>query len=127
MFSIALYIITKIRLSVYSHGQHPVSQSLNIFSKTFLLYSMEKQNILDLTSLIVNQLAFALLALLSAKVNKLSLQEVNKYPNYLYVYSFQLLGPPIICLVTIGLQFVWHRTIRKVTSSHCKDIISCNE
>jgi len=92
-----------------------------------LLNSLEKQSILDLTSVIVNQLAFALLALLSSKVNKLSLPEVNRYPNYLYVYSFQLLGPPMICLITIGLQFIRHRTIRKVTSSHCKDIISCIE
>jgi len=31
IFSITLYIITKLRLSVYSYWQHPVSQPLNIF------------------------------------------------------------------------------------------------
>ena len=127
MFSITLYIVTKLRLSVYSHYQNPITQSLNIFSKTFLLYTLEKQCIVDLTSLIINKLSFALLALLSAKVNKLSIPEVNNYPNYLYVYSFQLLGAPIICLIIIGLQFIRHRNIRKVTSNQCKDAISCIE
>ena len=127
IFSITLYIVTKVRLSVYSHYQNPLSQSLNIFSKTFLLYTLEKQCLVDLTSLIINKLSFALLALLSAKVNKLSLSEVNSYPNYLYVYSFQLLGPPMICLIIIGVQYIRHRTIIKVTSNQCKDAISCIE
>jgi hypothetical protein len=91
------------------------------------LNAIETQTIIDLTSLIVNKLAFALLALLSSKVNKLSLDEVNSFPQYLAVYAFQLLGPPLICIVVIGLQFIRRKSIRKSISNQCRETIACLE
>ena len=118
IFSIALYLLVKLRLVFYKHCQ----KSMNAFNpKSLTLNSIEKQNIIDLTSLILSKLAFALLALLSSKVNKLGLDEVNSFHNHLYVYTFQLIGPPLICVVTIGLQFLRHKSIRKHIANHWKE------
>ena len=123
-FSITLYLFVKARLMVYRHWINP-SAPLNIFGKKFSLYNIEKQSIVDLTSLILNQCAFALLAVLSSKVNKIKITEINDFPNNILVYLFQLLGPPLLCNIIVGFQFVQHKSIRKETSQHCREILSC--
>jgi hypothetical protein len=123
IFSITLYLVVKLRLTFYKRFQN----SVNSFTPSFSLNAIETQTIIDLTSLIVSKLAFALLALLSSKVNKLSLEEVNSFPHYLSVYAFQLLGPPLICIVVIGLQFIRRKSIRKCISNQCRETIACLE
>jgi hypothetical protein len=123
IFSITLYLVVKLRLAFYKRFQN----SVNSFTPSFSLNAIETQTIIDLSSLIVNQLIFALLALLSSKVNKLSLDEVNSFPQYLSVYAFQLLGPPLICIVVIGLQFIRRKSIRKSISNQCRETIACLE
>jgi len=83
---------------------------------------VEKQTILNLTSLVVNKLGFAMLIIVNSAVNKLSLTEINQFPNYLLVYYIQLIGPPLLCDIIIGFQIFRHKSIRKFIIN---DMIDC--
>ena len=82
---------------------------------------LQNRSILNLTSIIVNLLSFALLAFLSWSVNKLSLHEINQFPHYLLVYSVQLIGPPAVCNVILGFQFIRHKNLRKFVITQAKE------
>ena len=77
-----------------------------------------------LPSLIIHKLTFALTALLTVKVNHLTVAEMNTYPNYLLVYTFQLLAPPLICNVILMFQILRNKSLRKYSSQRIKTMLT---
>ena len=112
IFSLILYIVVNARIAVYKWRKNEPGQNFTV---------LENRSILNLTSLIVNISSFALLAFLSSKANALSLEEMNQFPHYLLVYLLQLIGPPILCNVILGLQFLRHQNMRKFVISEIKE------
>lgn len=104
IFSLVLYTAINVRILIYKLWKKDPGQ------KCFML---ENRSILNLTSLIVNLTSSALLAFTSSKANALSLDEMNQYPYYLLVYSMQLIGPPVVCNIVLGFQFIRHKSLRK--------------
>ena len=104
IFSLVLYMAVNVRIAIYKwHKKDPGKK----------YYLLESKSILNLTSLVVSLSSFALLAFLNSKANGLNLEEMNQFPNYLLVYSVQLIGPPAVCNVILGFQFIRHKNLRK--------------
>ena len=113
IFSLALFMAVNARIAMYKWSKNDPGQ------KFFIL---ENKSILNLTSLIVNLITFALLAFLSLIANRLTLKEMNEFPHYLVVYSMQLIGPPVVCNVILGFQFIRHKNLRKFVITQAKEL-----
>jgi len=113
IFSLILFILINARIAVYKFRKKNPGQKFSL---------LESSSILNLTSLILNLISFVLLSILSSKVNNMTLDEMNQYPNYLLVHSLQLLGCPVLCNVILGLQFVRHKSLRKFVFNYVKEM-----
>ena len=69
------------------------------------LFNLDFKSLADFTTNILIILAFALLALLNRTVSSMTLTEMNKFPNYILVYVFQLLGP---CLLSFSVCLIYY-------------------
>jgi formate-dependent nitrite reductase membrane component NrfD len=94
------------------------------------LFNLDFKSLADFTTNILIILAFALLALLNMTVSSMTLAEMNKFPNYIIVYVFQLLGP---CLLSFSVGLIYysrHQALRvdvfKRFSSLIQKLISNN-
>jgi len=72
-------------------------------------------------------IVFLAYALLNIKTNSLTLEEVNKFPNYLYIYALQLLGPSLLGLTIVVVQYIRNSQMRQCLVKEFKSYIDCNE
>jgi hypothetical protein len=49
---------------------------------------------------------------LTLKVNDMRPEETNDFPNYLYVYLFQLVAPSMICFTVVIIWYWRHNIMR---------------
>ena len=88
---------------------------------------VEKQSLVDLTTHTFLLAVFLAFALLNIKANNLTIEQVNEYPNYLYLYSLQFLAPSLMGLTITTVQYVRHSQMRKAIWKEFGDLIHCIE
>ena len=59
---------------------------------------------------------FSVYSYLQMKVNSVSPQEVNKYPNYVFMYFYQLVAAEILRLIIIITHYIVNNNLRDKTS-----------
>jgi hypothetical protein len=63
----------------------------------------------DWTTLFVTLASLVSFFYLTAKVNSMSLVELNAYPNYLLVYAHQLIAFQAMSLCVLGVMYARHK------------------
>jgi len=91
---------------------------------------IEKQNIADFTSNLIGLLSLTSLALLIFKVNSMDTTEINKFPNFLLLYFFQMFCPQLICLTVFMMNYNRCKNMRDTLKRELKewfnhDLIQC--
>jgi hypothetical protein len=104
ILSVLMLIVIKIRISIHKKNHQP-TEPTNIFHKSYVLAMIEKQNIADFTSNLIGLLSLTSLALLIFKVNSMDTTEINKFPNFLLLYFFQMFCPQLICLTVFMMNY----------------------
>ena len=66
-------------------------------------------------------------SLLNIKTNALTVEQVNRFPNYLYMYFLQFLGPSLIGILIAIFQYLRHREMRHSIFMEMRDCIVCFE
>jgi len=59
--------------------------------------------------------------LLQRKVNGFTLEDANSYPNYLFMYAYHFILPPITHFLVASLYYIKHAPLRKTIWSEIKD------
>jgi hypothetical protein len=94
------------------------------------LFNLDFKSLADFTTNILIILAFASLALLNMTVSSMTLTEMNKFPNYIIVYVFQLLGPCLLSFSVCLIYYLRHQALRvavfKLFTSLIQKLISNN-
>ena len=70
---------------------------------------------------------FLAFALLNIKTNSLTVNEVNSFPNYFYLYILQFVAPSLIAFSIAAVQYVRHYDMRKTIIKESATYISCIE
>jgi hypothetical protein len=69
---------------------------------------------------------YASFIIVTSKINKMLPMEVNEYPNYIYVYFFQLISPPLIGFSILGLFYARNKSLRESLFNEMKQYFDCN-
>ena len=67
---------------------------------------------------------FSVYSYLQMKVNSVSPQEVNKYPNYVFMYFYQLVVAESLRLIFIITDYIVYVELRGKTANFLKDLVS---
>ncbi len=111
-FILNLSIMFRINISQKKNSVNVQNTNCLSKKKQFLL-QLEKQSILDLTTASLSILTFILNALLVTKINYLNAEEINHYPNYLYMYFLQLIEPSLISCIISMLYYFRHPPLKE--------------
>ena len=67
---------------------------------------------------------FSLYSYLQLKINSFSPQEVNNYPNYVFMYLYQLVAAEILRLIIIITHYIVNNKLREKTSIFLRNLMS---
>ena len=67
---------------------------------------------------------FSLYSYLQLKINSFSPQEVNNYPNYVFMYLYQLVAAEILRLIIIITHYIVNNKLRDRTSIFLRKLMS---
>jgi hypothetical protein len=119
--SVVIHVALKLR--IWKHrkktNQPPIG---NLFHKEHELSFLEKESIADFTSNLIGLLAITIFSLSSIKINSLTEHDINEYPNYLYLFFFQLICPCLLCLTVSSVNYLRHGPLRNTIWREVKDI-----
>ena len=88
---------------------------------------MEKKSLADLTTHTFLLSVFLAFALLNIKTNNLTIEHVNQYPYYVYLYSLQFLAPSLMILSISIVQYMRQYQMRQAIMKEFSDFIYCIE
>lgn len=89
-----------------------------------ILGNMEKESLSDLSSNICMFISTIIASIVLRRVNFMSLQNINQFPNYLYVYLLHLGMPNIFCITQSFFLYLRHKNLRQVVTREIKDMLS---
>jgi hypothetical protein len=70
------------------------------------LFNLDNNSYADFSINLCVILVCLLYEMLNLKVSSFNVSEMNQYPNYLYVYLFQIIGPNFLCW-TVAVMFYY--------------------
>ena len=114
LISILLFITIKARISV--HQQEP-GQSNSILSM------IEKQIITDFTSNLIGISSLACFSLFSIKVNSITLEELNQFPGFVYLFMYQMICPSFVAFSVFFVNYFRCRALRETLHREFNDHI----
>ena len=88
---------------------------------------VEKHYLADFTTHMFFLSMFLAFALLNIKTNSLTVNEVNSFPNYFYLYILQFVAPSLIAFSIAAVQYVRHYDMRKTIVKESVTYITCIE
>jgi len=129
--SLILHLVINLRIKVFK-AKHKImvvpSSSLAFGTPTNapLLAKTESQSLSDSAPNIFMAIWCAIYVLLQRKVNGLSLDDANSYPNYLFMFAYHFILPSTTHFLVASLYYVRHAPLRKTIMSEIKDIFCFN-
>jgi hypothetical protein len=131
IFSLILHVVIRFKIMLHKCGKTQVEP--NIGYKKITLENLEKKSIGDFTSNICGVLGLAFVSLFSLKTNSLISPEVNDFPNYLYLYIYQLICPYLVSYTITFVCYYRYQPLRKTVFREAKNLVikenffHCNE
>ena len=89
------------------------SSQENDLQTNFTSVHVKKQSMADFTTQFLSLIVFAANLALTLKVNGMSPEDTNVFPNYIYVYLCQLVAPSMVCFSVVVIWYLRHGTMRK--------------
>lgn len=90
----------------------------NVSQKPF-----EKQSLSDFTSITVTLAVLSIFVFVLIRVAQADPQDLNKFPNYLFVYWINLGNEPIMSIILLTLSYLRNEKMRKVMSRELKEML----
>jgi hypothetical protein len=125
ILSVVLLIVIKLRILIQKKNNQPPEIN-NVFHKSYVLTMIEKQNIADFTSNLMGLLSLTGISLLSIKINSSTIVDANQFPNYLYIFFFQMGCPVLICLTVFIVNYCRCKNLRETLQRELKEHIDEN-
>jgi hypothetical protein len=106
VLTIFTIIIIKLKIQYFRSNQkegHMTKRS--IFLKKFSMEAINKSSITSFSTNLTCLLFVSTFVFFGLKLNQMTLSQLNEYPNYLYVYIYQLILPSLVGFIIVGLFY----------------------
>jgi hypothetical protein len=121
ILSVLLFVFIKLRISLHKKNLQP-QEINNVFHKSYVLTMIEKQNIAYFTSNMIGLISLTCISLLNFKINSLTIVDANQFPNYFYIFFYQMCCPVLVCLVVFIVKCENLReTLQRELKEYVKD------
>jgi hypothetical protein len=122
ILSVLLFIFIKLRISIHKKNLQPPEIN-NVFDKSYVLTMIEKQNIADFTSNMVGLISLTCISLLNFKINSMTIIDANQFPNYLYIFFYQMVCPILVCLAVFIVNYYRCDDLRETLQRELKEYV----
>ena len=122
--SVLLHIFAYGRLFIYKKNRSEIGpQTFGTFQQKSILSNINSQSLttFGMNALIMTALVTQLLS--SMKMNSTRLEDISKYPNYMFVYYNILISPGLIGTLFVFFVFKRNKAIRKTVFGCMKNQI----
>ena len=131
MMSIIMHVYIKLRISFFQRKNKIKDEekpTIGLTNKSLHFGQTEFQSIADFTTNVVGVFAISSLALLSSRINSMTVTEMNRSPNYILMNLYQLIVPSIVTFIISTLYYSRHPLLRKTMMRELKNcFLSCPE
>jgi len=114
LFSLILHVVIKLRIMYYKKTR----------VRNFPIYS-DDLGLMDFATQTCLLFVFIAFLILQTKVNSLTIDELNHFPGYFYMYILIFLGPCLIFIVVSGCEYIRNKTMRTSLLNEVSRKISC--
>jgi len=125
IFSLLVYIFIKFKIYIFSLHENDNETKFNI-SKRIKSWcptlKFNRQMISRNTNNFIILILFISILMLTIKVNNTSPRDINRYPNFLYLYVYQMIFPNIIGNFVMGFYFFQNPAISSTILSEIKKL-----
>ena len=120
IFYVMVFLVFGGKISFYKYkiADNQPSVSRNIFMKT-----LEKQSLGDLTLSTWGIIGTNTAAFLYFKIRELNPEQLNIYPNYIFIYWIQLVNGPLTCIIILSICYQRNDAMRKVMMREVKNFL----
>ena len=128
LFSILFCVAIKIKIRFFQKSNllfEKMSQG-SISNKKTILENISKNYLSSFRTNVIVLAIFLSFILVTMRLNKLSPIAVNEYPNYLYVYFFQLISPPSIGFTLVGMFYARNSFMRETLMHEITNLFKIN-
>ena len=126
IFTILTIIVAKLKIHYFrSREVERAMTQRSIFLKNFSLEVINKSSITSFTTNLAGLLIISLSTFIGIKFSELKPQEMNEYPNYLYVYFIHLILPNLAGVVFVALFYSKNSPMRESILSELKSGFEC--
>ena len=87
--------------------------------------SMEETSLASLALNLVQVIWATVHISLQVVINRFTLEEANQFPNYLFMYAYHLLLPPISIFVISFVYYIKHQHLRAKVFKKIKELLKC--
>ena len=118
-----IHIIMSLKIFIYKHKIKQNKESQSCTQKYAIIKSLESQSLSGFTTITFGLVALGIFGILFAKVVQLDPQELNQFPNYLFVYWMHLVNAPLTIILLLVLCCAKNRLLRKTILRELKDFL----
>ena len=91
--------------------------------KNVELKNIEMPSLSDFTIITVTLAVLAIFFVIFSRVAQVDPQDLNKFPNYLFVYWVSLANEPVMSVVLLTLVYTRNEQMRKIMSRELRDFL----
>ena len=126
VFTIFTILIIKLKIHYFRSNQVENEMTKrSIFLKNFSLNAINRSSISSFTTNLTGLLIMSSFVYFGLKLNQMKPTQLNEYPNYLYVYFFNLILPNVVGLFVTGLFYSKMSAMRESIMSELKNAFDC--
>ena len=126
IFTIFTILIIKLKIHYFrsNHAENQMTKR-SIFLKSFSLNEITRSSISSFTTNLTGLLIMSTFVYFGIRLNQMKPIQLNEYPNYLYVYFFNLILPNIVGFFVTGLFYSKMSAMRESIMSELKNAFDC--
>ncbi len=127
LLSLLIHVVILVRVKVYKKKvevKKTPTGPRTLQVRNFLVSKLEKESLSDFVTNFCLVFWACIYSLLQIKVNSYSLSEVNTFPNYLYMYAYQLCGASITGFAVASVYYVRHKPMKRKLLEELKASLS---
>ena len=124
IFSVIFYVIVKLKIRFFQKSNKVEQMNeRNTYSKTFAMEAIAKNSITNFRTNLMILSVYLTFIVVTVKLNRSSLADMNNFPDYLYLYFFQLISPICIVLSIGGIIYRNNSTLRSTLMAETRSFM----
>ena len=124
IISILIHAVVYLRIHKYKKRRTVGPENHKAYTQTKLLSNLDSQSLLGIGINLLMIITFASTTLIATHLAKGKPEDIDKYPNYLYVYYNSLIAPGTIGILFVSLIFKRNKHLRKTIWEEVTNILS---